>query len=158
MSKILPLYKLEKLLQKIRKGRKIVTTNGAFDILHAGHVDSLTRAKKLGDILIVLVNTDSSVRINKGDKRPINNENIRASVLSALECVDYVTFFSEKDPRNAPSKIKPDIHAKGKDRNMNQIIEKKVVEENGGKVVLLPYKKGYSTTEIIKKIIDAYGK
>jgi len=158
MNKIISISKLIKLLSKIRKERKIVTTNGAFDILHAGHVDSLTRAKKLGDILIVLINTDSSVRQNKGDKRPINNEKIRAEVVASLECVDYVTFFSEKDPRNALSKIKPDIHAKGKDRNMNQIIEKKVVEENGGKVVLLPYKKGYSTTEIIKKIIDAYGK
>lgn len=156
--KILKLPQLLKILNKIRKGRKIVTTNGAFDILHAGHVDSLIRAKKLGDILIVCLNTDSSVKQNKGDKRPINNQNDRALVVASLECVDYVTFFPEKDPRKILSKIKPDIHIKGRDRKMSEIIEKEVVEQNGGKIILLPYRKGFSTTEMIQRIIEAYGK
>ncbi|TAL55844.1 MAG: D-glycero-beta-D-manno-heptose 1-phosphate adenylyltransferase [Nanoarchaeota archaeon] len=156
MNKILKTGQLLKQLEK-RNG-KVVTTCGTFDILHAGHVDSLSRAKKLGDILVVCLNTDSSVKTNKGDKRPINSQNERAAVLAALECVDYIVFFSEKDPKKILSKIKPDIHVKGADRKMSEIIEKKIVEKNGGKVILLPYKKGFSTTEVIKRIIEAYGK
>ncbi len=157
-KKIMPLKKLVALLGIIRKDKKIVTTNGAFDILHAGHVDSLQKAKKLGDILVVLVNTDASVKVNKGDKRPVNSQERRAYVLSALTCVDYVTFFDEKDPRDALAALKPAIHAKGADRKIGEIVEKDVVESNGGRVILLPYLKGYSTTGIITKIVEAYGK
>jgi len=155
-TKIVTLNKLLEILKKERIGKKIVTTNGAFDILHPGHIDSLTRAKKLGDILIVCINTDSSVKQNKGDKRPINSEKDRAFALSALECVDYVTSFPEKDPRQILKMIKPNIHAKGSDRKMSEIIEKQIVEENGGKIILLPYQKGHSTTDIIEKIKEAY--
>jgi D-glycero-beta-D-manno-heptose 1-phosphate adenylyltransferase len=137
------------------KNKKIVTTNGVFDILHIGHIRYLKEAKKLGDILIVAINSDSSVKKIKGPKRPLNNENDRAEALAALECVDYVTFFGEESPIKILGQIKPEIHVKGGDYSINQIIEKDIVEKNSGKVVLIPEVKGYSTTEFIKKIINS---
>ena len=153
-QKIKTLNQLIKIVQKLKKqNKKIVTTNGVFDILHAGHVRYLEDAKKLGDILIVGVNTDASVRQIKGDKRPINDEKSRTLVLAGLESVDYVFLFDEKDPRKWLEKIKPNIHVKAGDYKMRQIIEKDAVEQNGGKVVIAKMKKGYSTTAIIKKIL-----
>ena len=158
-KKIKTLNELIKIVKKLKKqNKKIVTTNGVFDILHLGHVKYLERAKKLGYILIVGVNTDESVKQNKGDKRPINDEKSRLSVLAALESVDYVFLFDEKDPRNWLDKIKPDFHVKSNDYKLSQIIEKDVVEKNGGKVVLLNMEKACSTTKIINKILDAYKK
>ena len=136
------------------KGKKIVTTNGCFDVLHVGHVRSLTAAKALGDILIVGINSDISVGALKGKKRPIMPECERAEIIAALKPVDVVFVFKEKDPRRWLVKLKPDVHVKGNDRKMSEIIEKDVVEKNGGKVVLLPTDKGKSTTNIIKKIRD----
>ena len=135
-----------------KRGKKIVTTNGCFDILHVGHIRSLTVAKELGDILVVGINSDASVRALKGNDRPIVPEEERAEVIAALEPVDAVFIFGEPDPRPWLAKLKPHVHAKGSDRSMNEIIEKNVVEAGGGKVVLLPLRKGRSTTDIIKKI------
>lgn len=153
-QKIATLNQLVKIVNKLKKqNKKIVTTNGVFDILHVGHVKYLENAKKLGDVLIVGVNTDKSVKLNKGDKRPINGEKSRTIVLAGLESVDYVFLFNEKYPRKWLEKIKPNIHVKAGDYKLQQIIEKDVVEKNKGKVVLVKIEKGYSTTAIIKKIL-----
>ena len=157
--KIKTLNELIKIVKKLKsKNKKIITTNGVFDILHLGHVKYLEEAKKLGDVLIVGVNTDKSVKQNKGDKRPINNEKSRMSVLAALESVDYVFLFNEKDPRNWLGKIKPSIHVKAGDYKLSQIIEKDIVERNGGKVAIAKAEKNYSTTNLINKILSIYKK
>ena len=136
-SKIKTLSQLISIAKNLKfKNKKIVTTNGVFDILHFGHVKYLEEAKKMGDILIVGVNTDKSVRQNKGDKRPINGEKSRLGVLAALECVDYAFLFDEKYPRSWLSKVKPNIHVKAGDYKLNQIIEKDAVEKNGGKIII----------------------
>src|SRR3989338_7940723 len=120
-SKIKSLNELIKIVDKLKsQNKKIVTTNGVFDILHAGHVKYLEEAKKLGDILIVGINTDKSVKQNKGDNRPINDEKSRMLVLAALESVDYVFLFNEKDPRNWLEKLKPNIHVKAGDYKLSQ--------------------------------------
>ena len=158
-SKIKTLKELVKIVKTLKKqNKKIVTTNGVFDILHFGHVKYLEEAKKLGDVLIVGVNTDKSVKQNKGDKRPINDEKSRLAVLAALESTDYVFLFDEKDPSNCLNKIKPSIHVKAGDYKLSQIMEKDVVEQNGGKVVISKIEKNYSTTNIINKILSNYKK
>ena len=147
---------LKKIVENLKnQNKKIVTTNGVFDILHIGHIRYLQEAKKLGDVLIVAINSDSSVKRIKGPKRPLNNENDRAEALSALECVDYVTIFSEDNPIELLSIIKPSVHVKGGDYKMNQIIEKDCVEKNNGRVALIPKVGGYSTSGLIKKIINS---
>jgi len=156
-SKIKKLNELIKIARNLKsQNKKIVTTNGVFDILHAGHVKYLEEAKKLGDILIVGINTDKSVKQNKGDNRPINDEKSRLSVLAALESVDFVFLFNEKDPSNWLKKVKPNIHVKAGDYKLNQIIEKGAVENSGGKIVITKLEKNYSTTKIINKILDIY--
>jgi rfaE bifunctional protein nucleotidyltransferase chain/domain len=135
-----------------KKGKKIVTTNGCFDILHVGHIRSLEAAKALGDVLAVGINSDASVRMLKGKGRPVIPECERAEIIAALKPVDAVFIFREKDPRKWLAKLKPDIHAKGSDRNMDEIIEKDVVERAGGKIALLSLRKGKSTTNLIRKI------
>lgn len=156
-KKIKTLNRLIKIVNELKKqDKKIVTTNGVFDILHLGHVKYLEEAKKLGDVLIVGINTDSSVRQIKGNKRPINDEKSRMGVLAGLESIDYVFLFKEKDPRKWLSKIKPDFHAKAGDYRLSQIIEKDVVEKNNGKVAIVKIENGYSTTGIIKKILQIY--
>ena len=157
LKKLLTRESLKKTVETLRK-RKIITTNGVFDILHIGHIRYLQGAKKLGDILIVAVNSDISVKKIKGPKRPLNNEKDRAEALAALECVDYVTIFPEENPIKILEIIKPNAHVKGGDYNLSQIIEKDTVEKNNGRVVLIPMVKGYSTTEFVKKIIDTYRK
>ena len=153
-NKIKTLNGIIKIVEKLKsKNKKIVTTNGAFDILHLGHVKYLEQAKKLGDVLIVGVNTDKSVKHYKSDKRPINDEKSRIEVLAAIESVDYAFLFNENDPRKWLEKIKPNFHVKAGDYKLDQIIEKGVVERSNGKVVLIPMVKGYSTTKIIKKIL-----
>jgi rfaE bifunctional protein nucleotidyltransferase chain/domain len=135
-----------------RKRKKIVTTNGCFDILHVGHLRSLVAAKALGDVLVVGINSDASVRALKGKNRPVVGERERAEIIASLKPVDAVFIFSEKDPRKWLAKLKPDVHAKGSDRTMDEIVEKDVVERGGGKIVRLSLKKGKSTTNIIEKI------
>ena len=156
-NKITALKKLIPIVQKLKKqNKRIVTTNGVFDILHLGHVRYLEEAKKLGDVLIVGVNTDASVKRNKGDKRPINDEKSRLGVLAALESVDYAFLFNEKDPRNWLEKIKPDIHAKAGDYKLSEVIEKDIVDQNNGKIVIVKMVKGYSTTTLINRILEAH--
>ena len=158
-SKIKTLNELIRIVKNLKsKNKKIVTTNGVFDILHLGHVKYLEEAKKLGDILIVGINTDISVRQNKGDKRPINGEKSRLGVLAALECIDYAFLFDGKDPRSWLSKVKPDIHVKAGDYSLSRIIEKGAVEKNGGKIIIAKAQKNYSTTKIINKILAVYRK
>jgi rfaE bifunctional protein nucleotidyltransferase chain/domain len=135
-----------------KKGKKIVTTNGCFDILHVGHVRSLTAAKQLGDVLVVGINSDASVRALKGKSRPIVPERERAEMLAALEPVDAVFVFREKDPKKWLAELKPDIHVKGREHKINEYIEKDTVERGGGKLALISLRKGKSTTNIIKKI------
>lgn len=152
-EKIKTLGEIKEIVENLKKQKKvIVTTNGVFDILHLGHIKYLQEAKKLGDVLIVAINSDSSVRQIKGPKRPINNQNVRAEVLSVLEFVDYVVIFNETGPIKFLSEIKPNIHVKGGDYKIEQIVEKGTVEKNGGKIVLIPEIKGYSTTDLISKI------
>ena len=133
-------------------GNIIVTTNGIFDILHIGHIRYLQEARKLGDILVVAVNSDASTKRLKGSSRPINNENDRAEVLAALECIDFVTIFSEDNPIKILFVLKPNIHVKGGDYDISRIVEKDAVEKHGGKIILIPMVKGYSTTSIIEKM------
>lgn len=152
MGKIKTAEEIVKIVKALKKqGKKIVTTNGMFDILHKGHCAYLAEAKSLGDILVVAINTDETVKKLKGQNRPINNQHDRAEVLAALQSVDYITFFSEDDPRAILSKIKPHIHVKGGDYEKD-IIEKATVEANGGEVKILSLTKGISTTSIINKI------
>ena len=135
-----------------RQGKKIVFTNGCFDILHVGHVRYLTTAKSFGDILIVGLNTDSSVKILKGENRPINNEKDRAEVLLGLKAVDYVVMFGERTAENLVSEVRPDIYVKGGDYTVDTIPEAKIVQSYGGRVELVKFVDGHSTTNIIKQI------
>ena len=154
---LLPLPELLKILEKERKeGKKIVFTNGCFDIIHAGHVDYLKKAKALGDILVVGLNSDSSIRRIKGKKRPIIPQEMRAEVLSSLKPVDYVVIFEEDTPENLIKAIKPDILVKGGDWELNKIVGKDFVESYGGKVLTIPFTYDISTTRIINTILERY--
>jgi D-glycero-beta-D-manno-heptose 1-phosphate adenylyltransferase len=133
--------------------KKIVFTNGCFDILHPGHVDYLAKARDLGDFLIIGLNTDNSVRsLEKAPGRPVNNENARSLVLAGLACVDAVIYFDEPTPFELISYIQPDILVKGGDYTPEKIVGYDVVTKKGGQVISLPFLEGYSTTSIIKKI------
>ncbi|MGD9581032.1 MAG: D-glycero-beta-D-manno-heptose 1-phosphate adenylyltransferase [Vampirovibrionia bacterium] len=141
------------LIQEYNRDKKtIVTTNGCFDILHVGHLNYLLDAKKQGDILIVGINTDKSVRKLKGPTRPINNENDRALLVSALECVDYTFLFNEDTPDTFLQKIKPDIHVKGGDYTLETLPEAKTLLALGSKVVFIPLTEGKSSSNVIEKI------
>jgi rfaE bifunctional protein nucleotidyltransferase chain/domain len=135
-----------------QSGKKIVFTNGCFDILHVGHVRYLTTAKSFGDILIVGLNTDESVKILKGESRPINNEKDRAEVLLGLKAVDYVVMFGERTAENLVSEIRPDVYVKGADYTVDKIPEAKIVQSYGGRVELVQFVAGHSTTNIIRQI------
>ena len=147
--------KLSGIVAKLKKsGKKIVFTNGCFDLIHAGHIKVFEKAKALGDILIVGLNSDSSVKRLKGPNRPLVNEKSRAYVISALESVDYVALFSEETPAQLIAQLKPDILVKGGDYRINEIVGRQDVK----KVVRVPLLEGYSTTELIKKIVKSYGR
>lgn len=137
-------------------GRKVVFTNGVFDLLHPGHIRYLQQARALGDVLIVGVNSDASVRRNKGEGRPINTEDERAEILAALECVDAVVIFDEDTPAEIIRAIQPDILVKGADWAETAIVGRDTVEARGGQVVRLPMEQGFSTTAIIEKIRVRY--
>lgn len=139
-----------------KAGKKVVFTNGVFDILHVGHLTYLEEARNLGDVLVVGVNSDASVKVNKGDKRPINIETNRAFVLLGTKFVDYTVIFNEKTPEKLLDILKPDIHVKGGDYKKEDLPETKVVEKNGGEVKILSFVDNISTTEIINKIIEVY--
>lgn len=133
-------------------GRRVVFTNGVFDILHPGHLRYLQQARSLGDLLIIGLNSDASVRRNKGPERPINNESERAEILAALECVDAVVVFDEDTPAAIIRAIQPDVLVKGADWAEDAIVGRDTVEARGGKVVRVPVEQGWSTTDIIRKI------
>ena len=135
-----------------RAGQKIVFTNGCFDILHAGHVDYLEKARACGDCLILGLNTDASVRGNKGPTRPVNNEQRRARVVGALKSVDYVVLFGEKTAAELIKKIQPDVYVKGADYTLATLPEAKLVQSYGGRVEFIEMVAGCSTTNVIKKI------
>ena len=144
---------LNNLLDKLRKEEKtIVTTNGCFDILHVGHVRYLEKTKTFADVLIVALNSDKSVKSIKGDSRPINNENDRAEVLSALKSVDYVVLFDEDSPIDLLLQIKPDVYTKGADYTVETLPEAKPIMEAGGRIEFISFVEGKSTTSIIEKM------
>jgi D-glycero-beta-D-manno-heptose 1-phosphate adenylyltransferase len=143
--------KIDELLA-LRANKTVVFTNGVFDILHAGHVDYLTKAKSLGDYLIVALNTDYSVSRLKGPARPINSLEDRIKVLEALRCVDCVVSFEEDTPEQVILEIKPDIHVKGGDYSVESLPESKIVHAYGGKVIILPFLEGRSSTRIIDRM------
>ncbi len=144
---------LDDLLKKLRsQGKTIVTTNGCFDILHVGHVRYLEKTKSFADVLIVALNSDKSVKRIKGESRPINNENDRAEILSALRCVDYVVLFDEDSPINLLLQIKPDVYTKGGDYTIETLPEAKGVMEAGGRIEFISFVEGKSTTSIIEKM------
>jgi len=133
-------------------GRQLVFTNGCFDLIHAGHVRYLAQARALGDVLVVALNSDRSVRALKGEGRPILSEQERAEVIAALEAVDYVIVFDEETPRELIAALLPDVLVKGGDWPLDQIVGRDEVEAAGGKVLSLPYVEGSSTTELIERI------
>ena len=137
-------------------GKKLVFTNGAFDILHAGHVTYLQFARDQGDALCVGLNSDASVKRYKGDKRPVNSQEDRARVLAALACVDYVVIFDEDEPKELIGEIVPDVLVKGADW-AHYVSGRDIVEAHGGKVVLAQLVEGRSTTNVIQRIVEAYG-
>lgn len=134
------------------EGKRLVFTNGCFDLLHPGHVRYLSQARSLGDALVVALNSDRSVRALKGEGRPILNETERAEVIAALECVDYVTIFNEDTPRELIAAAVPDVLVKGGDWALDEIVGREEVEAAGGQVLSLPYIDGSSTTDIIARI------
>lgn len=157
-EKIKQLDELIGVLAELKKtGKRIVFTNGCFDVLHIGHVRYLEEAKAQGDVLVVGVNSDQSVQGLKGPKRPLVPEKERIELLAALEVTDYLVLFSESTPEKLISNLKPDIHVKGGDyKNKNDLPETALVESYGGQVVLVGEVQGYSTTNLLKRIIERY--
>lgn len=156
-QKIKKISELCQIVKKLKEeGKRVVFTNGCFDILHLGHIRYLEEAKGLGDCLVVAVNSDSSVRAIKGDKRPLVPEQDRAEVLAALSCVDYVSIFCESDPGRIIGRLVPDVLVKGSDWKKNEIIGRETVENAGGKVIRIKEAKGKATTNLIELILKRY--
>lgn len=145
----------ERLNEHRKRGEKIVSTNGVFDVLHVGHVRYLQQARALGDLLVIGLNTDACTRRLKGDSRPFVPENERAELLLALRCVDYVTLFDEPTPVQLLEALRPDIHAKGGDYDVEALPETPIVRKHGGEVVTLPFTAGRSTTELAERILKS---
>ena len=137
-------------------GKKVVFTNGCFDILHGGHIEFLRQAKKMGDMLVVAINSDESVRKLKGNGRPIKNQMERASILAALKYVDCITIFPEETPFQLISELQPDVLVKGSDYKIDAVVGKNIVEDYGGRVVLIPIVEGLSTTGLVQRIVNNY--
>ena len=139
-----------------RQGKKVVFTNGCFDILHRGHIECLRKAKSFGDVLIVGLNSDSSVRKIKGDQRPIQPQDDRAEILASLEMVDYVVIFREETPLKLIASLVPDVLVKGGDYKKEEIVGRDIVESSGGRVIRIRQVPGRSTKGVIKKIAKRY--
>ena len=153
MARVLDRHALDDFVRAARDaGRRIVFTNGVFDILHPGHLRYLQAARRHGDLLVVGLNSDASVRRNKGPARPINPEEERAEVLAALACVDAVSIFDDDTPADIIARVQPDILVKGADWPADQIVGRDTVEARGGRVILEPVEQGYSTTTLIQKV------
>ena len=152
------IFTLEQLKNKIgflrskNKDLKVVATNGCFDILHIGHVRSLQKAKTMGDVLVIGINSDSSVKKLKGEDRPIVNENERAEILAGLSCVDFVTIFNETTAEKFLEVLKPDIYVKGQEYNLDNLPEAQVVKKYGGKTIQIPMIPGVSTTKLVERL------
>lgn len=156
-EKIKNLRDLKKIIYRLKtKGKEIAFTNGCFDLLHYGHVKYLQEAKKKGDVLVVGINSDASVKRIKGNKRPIINEKERLSIIASLESVDYVILFKEDTPLKTIKFLKPDVLVKGADWNRNNIVGRDIVLEYGGKVSTIKFVNNHSTTNLIKKIAKAF--
>lgn len=156
-QKIYPRNELASILQQAKAaGNVVVTTNGCFDVLHLGHLRYLQAASQLGDLFVVAVNSDSSVQQLKGENRPLVPEAERAEMLAGLACVDYVVIFPELTPIALLSELKPSIHVKGGDYKLEQLVEREVVEANGGKVIVGLNVPGKSTTNLIQVICERY--
>ena len=152
-GKVIDLAVLQAKIERWRaSGQKIVFTNGCFDILHVGHVTLLAQAKALGDKLILGLNSDASVKRLKGEQRPINKEQDRATILAALASIDAVVLFEQDTPLQLIEALNPDVLVKGGDYTKDQIAGAQYVEQHGGEVVIVPFVKGYSTTETLAKI------
>lgn len=152
IKKNITLYEAMKLLNlNVRKGKKIVFTNGCFDLLHRGHIYYLSRAREMGDLLVVGLNSDASVTRLKGPGRPVNNQEARAEILGALGFVDYIIVFEEETPLELITALQPDLLVKGGDYNVEDIVGYKEVTSRGGSVETIPLLEGYSTTSIIQK-------
>lgn len=158
MSSILTLAELTPLRVKWRAERKrVVFTNGCFDILHRGHVEYLEQARAHGDLLIVGLNTDDSVRRLKGATRPIVPQEDRATILAALRCVDHVIYFAEDTPANLIAQVQPDVLVKGADYQINEIVGHEQVQASGGEVVRIPLTPGRATRDVIATIVERLG-
>lgn len=151
---IITLDKINEQLSPLRSQHRIVFTNGCFDIIHLGHISLLQEVSKLGDITIVAINSDASIRRIKGDQRPIQDEQSRSAVIDALKCVDYTLIFDEDTPLRAIKLIQPDVLVKGGDYAVKDIVGYETVLSNGGEVTTIPLVEGYSTSNIIKKILN----
>lgn len=157
MQKVLPVRDLPARISELRRrGLKIVFTNGCFDLLHPGHISYLQKARSLGDVLIVGINSDRSVKELKGDLRPIFDQEERCEMLSGLESVSFITVFDESTPRDLINAILPDVLVKGGDWHLEQIVGREEVEASGGRVVSLPFEEGYSSSAIIQRILKRY--
>src|SRR3989338_3215825 len=157
-TKIKTQKEIIQICRRFKKRKKtVVTYNGSFDVLHLGHIKSLEEAKSQGDVLIVPLNSDKSVKNYKGPNHPIVSEKERAQTLAALSCVDYVVIFDEINPKEILNKIKPNIHCHGSDWGID-CVEKETVESNGGKIYILKIVPGLSTTGLVKKILNIYAK
>lgn len=152
-DKIIPFEDLSPLAEKLHAaGKKIVTTNGCFDLIHWGHIKYLEEARGLGDLLLCGVNSDLSVKRLKGPQRPLWNEQIRALQLAALQAIDYVTIFHEETPLRFLEIVRPHLHVKGADYERKEIPEKKILSSQGGKLIFMPLVEGFSTTSLIQKL------
>lgn len=157
-GKLKELHDLRETLKPLRNaGQRIVFTNGCFDILHAGHVRYLTAARQEGDLLIVGLNSDESVKHIKGPQRPLVSQQQRAEVLAGLWCVDFIVIFNEPDPLRAIQTLRPGVLVKGDDWADNEIIGADAVKSDGGRVVRVPVVGGISTSQIIERIVQRYG-
>jgi D-glycero-beta-D-manno-heptose 1-phosphate adenylyltransferase len=157
VQKVLPVRDLPATISELRRrGLKIVFTNGCFDLLHPGHLSYLQKARSLGDVLIVGINSDRSVKELKGDLRPIFDQEERCEMLSGLESVSFITVFDESTPRDLINAILPDVLVKGGDWHLEEIVGREQVEASGGKVVSLPFEEGYSSSAIIQRILKRY--
>ena len=157
MGKTVTLRQLLRIRRTLARKRKtVVFTNGTFDILHRGHVEYLAAARALGDVLVVGLNTDASIRRIKGNGRPINRNADRAAVLAALQCVDYICFFGANTPGRLIEKVVPDVLVKGADWNIDAIVGRDIVERHGGTVKRIRLVPGRSSTAIIERIINTY--
>ena len=159
IEKIKESEQLRSVLEGLRsQGKKIVFTNGCFDLLHVGHVRYLEKARSLGDLLVVGLNSDRSVRELKGPLRPLLPLEERAEILSGLGCVDLVTFFDEPDPLALIATVRPHVLVKGGDWTVDRIVGREIVEASGGTVVSVPFETGHSTSSLVETILERYGK